>query len=187
MGATAGLRRLLAPIVVVATLATIPIVMALEELPAAKWVRVADWAIWTVFLFEYVTLLAMSPRKREFARRTPVNLLVVILSFPLLPAVLGLVRLARLARFLRLLRLAGVTAKGITGIRTVLARRGFLYVAIAAAFLVLAGGTALAFIEPQTVRGRILDGICWALFTVTTVGCEFPARMPEGGRTKFLR
>ena len=71
MGATAGLRRLLAPIVVVATLATIPIVMALQEWPAAKWVRVADWAIWTVFLFEYVTLLALSPRKREFARALP--------------------------------------------------------------------------------------------------------------------
>lgn len=163
-------KRVLASLVLVATLATIPLVILLEEQPAAKWVQLADWLVWAIFLFEYVTLFALAVCKREYVRRTPVNLLVVILSFPLLPAVLGLVRLARLARFLRLVRLAGVTAKGIAGIRGVLSRRGFVYVAIAAAFLVFAGGTALALIEPQTVRGRIFDGICWALFTVTTVG-----------------
>jgi voltage-gated potassium channel len=151
-------------------LLTIPLVILLEERPGVGWVRVADWGVWAIFAAEYLILLVTAQERLDYVRATPINLLVVILSFPLLPALLGLVRLARLIRFLRLLRLAGVTAKGIAGIKGVLVRRGFAYVAVAAFFLVLAGGTALAIIEPQTVRGHVVDGICWALYTVTTVG-----------------
>jgi voltage-gated potassium channel len=55
-------------------------------------------------------------------------------------------------------------------LRTVLARRGFVYIASGALVLVLAGGAGLALLEPQTVRGEMLNGIFWALYTVTTVG-----------------
>lgn len=163
-------KRTLGTVVLIGAIATIPLVILLEEQPGASWVRAADWSVWAIFLAEYIILLIAAPNRLVYVRRTPINLFVVVLSFPLLPVLLGLVRLARLVRFLRLLRLAGVTAKGITGIKGVLTRRGFVYVATAAFFLVLAGGTALAIIEPEAVRGRIIDGILWALFTVTTVG-----------------
>jgi voltage-gated potassium channel len=167
---SAHVKRALGTVVLIGSLLTIPLVVLLEEQPGNAWVRAADWGIWAIFLVEYLALLVTAPNRSQYIRGTPVNALVVVLSFPLLPALLGLVRLARLIRFLRFLRLAGVTAKGIAGIKGVLVRRGFVYVAMSAFFLVLAGGTALAIIEPQTVRGRITDGICWALFTVTTVG-----------------
>jgi voltage-gated potassium channel len=163
-------KRTLATVVLIATLATIPLVILLEERPGVGWVQAADWCVWSIFVFEYLVLMIAARNPRHYVRQNPVNLLVILLSFPSLPSILGLVRLARLVRFLRLLRLAGITTKGITGIRHVLTRRGFADVAIAAAFLVLAGGTALALIEPETVRGHITDGIYWALFTVTTVG-----------------
>jgi voltage-gated potassium channel len=175
-------KRTLATVVLVATLATIPLVILLEEQPGAGWVRAADWCLWAIFVLEYVILMITARNARDYLRQNPVNLLVILLSFPSLPSILGLVRLARLVRFLRLLRLAGITTKGITGIRHVLTRRGFADVAIAAAFLVLAGGTALALIEPETVRGHITDGIYWALFTVTTVGYSTVTPATSWGR-----
>jgi voltage-gated potassium channel len=165
-----GFRRALDGLVFCGALATIPLVILLEQKPLPAWVQVADWAVWSVFVIEYVALLIAAPNRLRYVRRTPIHLLVVLLSLPSLPVLLGLVRLARLARFVRLLRVAGVTARGIVGLKAILTRRGFVYVALTASVVVLAGGTGLALLEPETVRGRFLDGICWALFTVTTVG-----------------
>src|SRR4051794_16044314 len=93
-----------------------------------------------------------------------------MLSYPHLPGIFGLVRLARLSRFLRLLRLVGVTARAIDALRTVFWRRGMICMAAISGFILLAGGSALTMLEPQTVRGGFLDGVWWAIVTASTVG-----------------
>jgi voltage-gated potassium channel len=60
--------------------------------------------------------------------------------------------------------------RGLTGLRTVLGRRGLLYVASATVLIICAGGSGLALLEPQTVRGGFADGIWWAVVTASTVG-----------------
>jgi voltage-gated potassium channel len=164
------LERSLATAVVIVALATIPLTVLLEQQTVPTWVRIADWAVWGVFVLEYFALLAIAPNRWEYIKKNGVSLAIVILSSPPLPAILDLVRLARLVRFLRLARLAGVTMRGLTGLRTILGRHGLLYVASATVLIICAGGSGLALIEPQTVRGGFADGIWWAVVTASTVG-----------------
>jgi voltage-gated potassium channel len=165
-----SLKRLLEIAVLGGALATIPLTVALEEHPGVSWIQTTDWAIWAIFVLEFAVGIATTRARLEYVRQNPLNLAVIVFSFPLLPVLLGLVRVVRAVRFLRLFRLAGVAARSMIELRTVLARRGLLYVASGAFVLVLAGGAGLALLEPQTVRGEMLNGIFWALYTVTTVG-----------------
>jgi voltage-gated potassium channel len=142
----------------------------LEQQTVPIWVRIADWVLWGVFVFEYFALLAIAPNRWEYIKRNAANLAIVILSSPPLPAILDLVRLARLVRFIRLARLAGVTIRGLAALRAILGRRGLLYVASATVLIICAGGSGLALLEPQTVRGGFADGIWWAVVTASTVG-----------------
>lgn len=156
--------------VLVAALATVPLTVLLEQGVTSPWVRVADWVIWAVFLAEYMVMLLLGPGRWTYVKRNPVNLAVVILSYPRLPDLLGLVRLIRVVRFLRLLRLTGVAVRGMVGLRATLGRRGLLYVAAMGGFLVFAGGAGLTLLEPSAVRGGLPDGIWWAIVTAATVG-----------------
>src|ERR1017187_5289618 len=99
------LARALEAAVLIGALATIPLTVLGEENSVAPWVQTADWTIWAIFLIEYVVMVGFSPERIAYVKRNPLNLLVVVLSYPALPVIFGLVRLARLARFLRLLRL----------------------------------------------------------------------------------
>ena len=54
--------------------------------------------------------------------------------------------------------------------RVIFLRRGLICAFAIAALVVVAGGTSLAILEPQTVRGGFGDGIWWAIVTASTVG-----------------
>ena len=164
------LARTLEAAVLVGALATIPLTVLGEENPAARWVQMADWTIWAIFLLEYVVMVVVVPERIAYVKRNPLNLAVVALSYPALPAVFGLVRLARLARFLRLLRLMTVTARAIEALRIILWRRGMFFLAGISVFIIFAGGTCLTLLEPQTVKGGVGDGVWWAIVTAATVG-----------------
>jgi voltage-gated potassium channel len=129
---------------------------------------VIDWVVWGVFVAEFLYLLRIG--KRFVSIPNVANLAVVIVSFPLLPNFLALVRIARLARFLRLLRLAGVAARGLASLKAILYRRGLVYLAAITGLLILVGGGCLSILEPQTVKGGYGDGIWWAIVTASTVG-----------------
>lgn len=156
--------------VVVGTLATIPIIVLLDQGVRNPWITAADWAVWGVFLLEYAIEFTLSPQRSAYVRRNWLSPVVLLLSFPLLPDLLGTVRLARLARFLRFARLAGVTARGLGELRQVLARRGLLYIAVTTTVLILAGAAALEVLEPKTVGGGFFNAIWWAIVTASTVG-----------------
>ena len=164
------LVRALEGMVLVGALATIPLTVLGEENPRMVWVQTADWVVWTIFFLEYAVMVATSSERALYIRRNPLNLSVVILSYPHLPMVFGLVRLARFVRFLRFLRLMGVTARAVEALRTIFWRRGVISVAAISGFIILAGGAGLTLLEPQTVRGGFGDGIWWAIVTASTVG-----------------
>lgn len=156
--------------VVAAAVATVPLVILEERGDNSMAVQAADWAVWGVFVLEYVIELALCPNRKAYAKKNWLSPLVITLSFPLVPAMLSLTRLARLARILRLVRLAGVTIRGLGELRGVLARQGLIYVACVTLVTVLAGGAGLTMLEPNTTKGGVPDGIWWAIVTATTVG-----------------
>ena len=156
--------------IVVGTLATIPVIILLDQGVDAPWLHAADWTIWAVFLAEYLVEIVCAPSRSEYARRNWISPLVIVLSFPPLPKLLATVRVARLVRLLRFSRVAGTTFRGLTELRAVLAVRGLVYVGVTTLLLVLGGAAALELVEPQSVRGGYLDGVWWAFVTASTVG-----------------
>jgi voltage-gated potassium channel len=149
--------------VVVAALATIPLILEEERSNPSPGLVVADWVIWLVFLADYVVMAALAVDRRRYVRQNYLGLAVVVISFPLLPPLLGLVRLARRLRILRLARLILVASRGLPALRATLGRRGFLYVISVTALLVLVAGALMATIEPETVRGGFGAGVWWAI------------------------
>ncbi len=164
------LLRTLEIAVLAGAVVTIPLTLLGEGNPAEKWVQIADWTVWVVFLLEYVAMVTVSSERTAYVKRHPLNLVVIVCSYPGLPVIFGLIRLARLARFLRLLRLMTVTARAIEALRIIVWRRSVVCVAGVSTLIILAGGTSLTLLEPQTVKGGFGDGVWWAIVTAATVG-----------------
>jgi voltage-gated potassium channel len=147
-----------------AALLTIPVTLLEEQDQANPLVQVGVWVVWSVFLLEFVVLFAMSRDRMAYVRRNVLNLAIVVLSFPLLPAAVAFVRL------IRLVRIFAVLWWGINEIERTLGRREVLHVGAAAATIVLLSGELLTLLEPETVPNGFWQGVWWAVVTVTTVG-----------------
>lgn len=157
-------QRLEKPLLVAALL-TIPAIALEQSAVAQPWDSVAtvlNWVIWLAFLGEAILMLGVVDRRWSWIRNHPLEVAIVILTPPFLPASLQAARVSRLLRLLRLLRL-GVL------VRRFLSTEGIRDAAVLAAMTVLGGGAAFAAVE----KGQNLsawDGVWWAVTTVTTVG-----------------
>jgi hypothetical protein len=112
-------RRFHGP-VIVATLLVIP-VMVLQGLdPGQPWSTIGfigDCAIWLVFLAEVVALLSVTADRWQWVRSNPLDVMIVVLTPPVAPAVLQSVRILRLLRLVRLFRVARLV-RGVFTIRS---------------------------------------------------------------------
>ena len=122
--------------------------------------------------------------RRAYARKAWLDLLVSVVSFPLLGelfALARLVRLSRLVRVLRLLRLAGlaaVSARGLLFLRRLLRKRSLGYVTTAFVLIALTTGGLFALFEGHS----LVDGLWWTVVTPTTVGYGDFSPVTLGGR-----
>jgi len=157
-------------VVIFAALLSVPLTIVEVNGQNGASFQAADWAIWSVFAVDYVVGLAVAEDRTRFLISAWLSLLVVVISFPLLPSLFGLVRLARLARLLRLVRLVAFGARLVTALKATVGRRGFLYVCALFILLLVMAGAIMSLVEPQTVKGNMWDGMWWAVVTATTVG-----------------
>jgi voltage-gated potassium channel len=160
-------RRLEAPLLVAALL-TIPAIALEQSNVGQPWDTVAtvlNWTIWTAFVLEVVIMLSVVPDRRRWLRDHPLDLAIVVLTPPFLPASLQAARVFRLLRLLRLLRAATLA-------RRLLSTEGVRDAAVLALVTILGGGAAYAALEkgPKGEDLSAWDGVWWALTTVTTVG-----------------
>jgi voltage-gated potassium channel len=167
---------------VLAAIATIPVVLAEQEGHTGILFDTANWTLWSVFAVEYGVGLAVARDRWHYFRTNPFGLAIVVLSFPLLPSILGFARLARLVNLLRLMRLLVASARGVRVLGTALGRRGLGYLAILTVILILAAGAVMSILEPDTVKGGFWAGVWWATATVSTVGYGDISPTTPGGR-----
>jgi voltage-gated potassium channel len=149
--------------VLIAALLVIPIIALEESSLGEPWdtiVTVGNWTIWLTFAAELVAMLAVVPNRGRWIRQHPIDVLVVVLTPPVVPAGLQFLRL------LRLLRLARV----FTQVQRMFSPEGVRAAAFFAAYTVVAGGLTFAVVGED----HALDGLYWALTTVTTVGYGTP-------------
>jgi voltage-gated potassium channel len=151
-------ERAFAVPVMVAALLVIPLLVLESRDLGGAWptvLSVANWAIWLAFFAEAVVLLRLVDGRWAWLRGHPLDAAIVVVSFPPLPTP-GVIRLLRL---LRLLRLPGLA-------RRVFTLEGLRYVSVLAVVTVIGGGTAFA----QAENKSFMDGLYWAMSTMTTVG-----------------
>lgn len=164
---------------IAAALASIPLVIAqADQGPDSAAVIALDWATWSIFAAELVAYLAVVDRRAAWLRRHPLEVAIVLLTFPPLTAVLAAMRIIRVARLLRVLRVARLAA--IT--RTAFSAQGVRYAAVLALLTAIAGGEAYANLEGEDG----LTGIYWAVTTMTTVGYGDLSPETTGGRALAL-
>lgn len=138
-------------------------VVGLLTQPNEGAVRLANLAIWGVFVVDYVVRLTLASDRRRFVRANLPDLVAVLpLDF------LRVARVLRLARLVRLLRAGTVLWRTSITLREVLRTNGLQWVLAAAVSTVLVGGTLVWATDP-TIR-TFGDGIWWAMVTSTTVG-----------------
>lgn len=163
--------------VLLAALLVIPVIAVEESGLGEPWQTLAgvgNWLIWLVFAAELVVLLAVVPHRRAWLRRHPLEVAIVLLTPPFMPAGLQAARAFRLLRLLRVLLAAGVLRRFFT-------LEGLRYAALTAAFVVLGGGAAFVAVEDRAELSA-WDGLYWALTTVTTVGYGDLSPETDAGR-----
>jgi voltage-gated potassium channel len=148
--------------VLVAALLVVPLIVLEQSDVGEPWDAVAivlNWTTWLVFLVEAVVMIALA--RWAWVRTHPLDVAIVILTPPFLPASLQAARVLRLLRLVRLVRAVGAA-------RRVFSLDGLRYAAALAAFTALGGGAAFSAIEGRDLN--TWDGVWWAMTTMTTVG-----------------
>jgi voltage-gated potassium channel len=149
--------------VLIAALLVIPVIAIEESDVGQRWKTLAEvlnWAIWLAFALELIVMLAVVPSKATWLRENPLEVAIVVLTPPFLPASLQALRVFRLLRLLRLIRVARIA-------RRLFSLEGLRYVGLLALLTVLGGGSAVAAVEKHS---STWDGVWWAFTTMTTVG-----------------
>jgi voltage-gated potassium channel len=149
---------------IVAALLAIPVIVVQESDLGGFWDPITaalDWCIWGVFAANLVVMVAVVPDRLRWLRDNPLDVLIVVLTPPFLPATMKIARALPVVRLVWLL----LVANRLRGLFSV---QGLRYAALIVFTVVVGGGTLFVAAEPAQ-QLSIWDGLWWSAETVTTV------------------
>jgi len=94
---------------IVAALLAIPTIVVQESDLGGFWeilAAVLDWCIWAVFAANLAIMLSIVPDRRRWLIDNPIDVLIVVLTPPFLPATMKLARVLPVVRLLWLMAIA---------------------------------------------------------------------------------
>lgn len=161
-------------------------------------VRTLTYAIWGIFVLDFLIEILVAPDKAVYLRRH--WLTVFSLALP----ALRILRVAQTLRFLRvtgtvrpvnLARLITSFSRGMGAVRTTLGRHGFGYVLALTVLITFAGAAGMVFFEnPAALRSSgyveaaeqgaglhsYAEALWWTAMIITTMGSEYWPKTAEG-------
>jgi voltage-gated potassium channel len=154
--------------ILLAALSVIPTILIQESSLGEPWQTIANvmnWTSWSIFVLELVLMLILQPNRWRWLRTHPLEILIVLLSPPVLPGSLHGIRVLRLFRLVRLLPVGPIA-------RRTFSLEGLRYAAVMAVITILGGGAAFTAAEQghNPAVTNTWDGVWFALVTITTVG-----------------
>src|SRR2546430_2582630 len=159
-------RRIFAYPVLVAALATIPVVVIEQADVGGGWKalgRVLNWCSWLVFAAGGGVMLAVVQGRGRGARGDVIGFGLGFGPPPGGPAGMQSLRAVRLLRLLRLVRVPEL-------MRGLFSMNGLRFAAFLALLTVVGGGAAFEAAERSKQSVSYGDGLWWAVTTITTVG-----------------
>lgn len=118
------------------------------------------------FLAEVLFLLTTAEQRTRYLRFAWLDLAILVVSFPLLPAVFAG---SRLLRLLRLARIGTVLSRGTSATKSVFGSHGLGYAFTLTLLVAFGAGGLFLVVEPEKA-GSFGDALWWAIVTITTVG-----------------
>lgn len=147
---------------------------------ARRWIDVAGWVIWAMFIVEYAVGFILAPRKWTYVRKNwlkAIALLAPALRVLRMVRVLRLARAARLARGARVLRIVSSLNRGMRALGRTLGRRGAPYVVLLTLLVTLAGAAGMYAFENEPAGPQAFDGFAdalwWTAMIMTTMGSAY--------------
>jgi voltage-gated potassium channel len=152
------------PVMTAAALA-LPMVAITEAHPGG-WLEdlagILNWVTWSAFLIELTVMLAVVPDRRTWLRHNPLDLILVLVTPPVLPPGMQGLRVLRLLRLLGLQPLTRLT-------RRLFSLQGLHYAALLSVLTAVGGGALFVALESENQHLTTWEGIYWAVTTMTTL------------------
>jgi voltage-gated potassium channel len=147
----------------------------------------AGYAIWAVFLIEYLLGLVIAPRKGRYIAQNWLKALALLapaLRILRVARALRIVRLARVGRSVRLVRVLSSVNRGLSALRASMSRRGLGYLLASSVIVCVMGAAGMYTFERDNPSGPGLDNfgtaLWWTAMIMTTMGSEYWPQTPEG-------
>lgn len=144
------------------------------------------YAIWGVFVLQFLVELAVAPRKSRYLRNN--WLTAVALAIPAL-RMLRVLRIARLARIAgtaralrgaRMVRIVSSLNRGMRALRASMSRRGLSYVLLLTVIVITAGAAGMYAFEGGTAFDSYGAALWWTAMLITTIGSDYWPMTAEG-------
>lgn len=148
----------------IAAISVIPTLIVQESQAGQPYETIAaivNVLSWSVFVAELVTMLVVVDSRRKYLLEHPLDLIVVVLTPPILPPGFESLRTLRMLRLLRLVGIARLSPRLFT-------LEGIKLGALFALMTMIFSGLVFAAVESRSS----FDGVWWSFTTMTTIGSD---------------